>query len=37
MAWLLKAHPLIEKDIKKLSKTDKEPQRADFKNKRKSQ
>jgi len=24
MEWLLKAHPLIEKDIKKLSKTDKE-------------
>jgi mRNA-degrading endonuclease RelE of RelBE toxin-antitoxin system len=24
MAWLLKAHPLIEKDIKKLSKTEKE-------------
>lgn len=24
MGWLLKAHPLIEKDIKKLSKTEKE-------------
>jgi mRNA-degrading endonuclease RelE of RelBE toxin-antitoxin system len=24
MAWLLKAHPLIEKDIKRLSKTEKE-------------
>ncbi|TRZ87520.1 MAG: hypothetical protein D4R88_09255 [Methanosarcinales archaeon] len=24
MTWLLKAHPLIEKDIKRLSKTEKE-------------